>query len=185
MKWEQIKEEDDPDRCQGVSAYGQCLFKRVAPSLYCPRHGGNQALAANEREKVRNYHLTKWRQRVNEFADNPEVKSLKEEIGILRMMLETVLNKCQDENDLLIYAGKIQDLVRDINKVVESCHKLDERNGVLLDKQSILTLGDAMVSIIGEHVGDPDALEMIAGKMVDVVIKMGGLQHVADARLNA
>jgi hypothetical protein len=185
MEWRQIEKEDDPDRCQGIDSRGQCKFIRAAPSLYCPRHGGNRAIAAAEKENVRNYFLGKWRTRVNQFADNPNVKSLREEIGILRMMLETILNKCQDENDLLMYCGKIQELVGQIQKVVAECHRLEERTGVLLDKQTILTLADTMVKIIGEHVTDSDALEMIGTKMVDVVAQMGGLKHVADARLNA
>jgi hypothetical protein len=185
MEWQQIDHEADPDRCQGVDGHGQCKYKRATPSNFCPRHGGNKGVDAAEREKIRNYNLGKWRARINQFADNPEVKSLREEIGILRMMLETVVLKCQDENDLLIYCGKIQDLVGQIQKVVSECHRLEERTGVLLDKQTILTLADTMVKIIGEHVSDSDALEMIANRMVDVVAKMGGLQHVADARLNA
>jgi hypothetical protein len=184
MEWQKIKDEYDPDRCQGVDSDGQCHHKRAAPSNYCPRHGGNRGIAAAEKEKIRNYQLGKWRNRVNAFADNPEVKSLREEIGILRMMLETTLNKCQDDSDLIIYAGKIQELVRDIERVVNSCHKLEERTGVLLDKPTILTLADTFVRIIGEHVMDPDALEIIGTKLIDVVAKMGGLQNVADARLN-
>lgn len=185
MEWEKCIDPYDKDRCSGIDGNGQCQFKRIPPSKFCPRHGANQALANQEVEKVRNYNLGKWRARIHSFADNPEVKSLREEIGILRMMLETVLGKCQDENDLLIYCGKIQELVRDIDKVVQSCHKLEERTGVLLDKPTILTLSDVLVSLIADHVPDSDALDMIAGKMIEAVAKMGGLQHVADVRLNA
>lgn len=185
MEWEKVTDPYDKDRCEGVDGHGQCLYKRIPPSKFCPRHGANRAIATSEKEKVRNYNLGKWRAKVQHFADNPEVKSLREEIGILRMMLETILNKCNDDNDLIIYAGKIQELVRDINKVVESCHKLEERTGVLLDKPTILTLGDVLVTIISEHVTDGDALDIIATKMVEAVAKMGGLQHVADARLTS
>lgn len=185
MEWQRIDCDEDPERCENVDGHGQCRYKRAKPSAFCPRHGGNQALAAQEKEKIRNYQLGKWRTRVNQFADNPEVKSLREEIGILRMMLETVLGKCQDENDLLIYCGKIQELVGQIQKVVAECHRLEERTGVLLDKQTILTLADTIVKIIADHVVDPDILEMVGAKMVDVVAQMGGLKHVADARINA
>lgn len=180
-----ISDDFDPERCEGVDSHGQCRYKRVATSKFCPRHGGNRALAKEEEGKVRNYHLTTWRNRVNKFADNPEIKSLREEIGIIRMMIEVVLEKCKDENDLLIFSGKIQDLIGQAQKLVESCHKLEERTGVLLDKQTILTLADTMVRLIGEHVQDADALDMIATKLVEAVAAMGGLQHVADARLNA
>lgn len=182
MEWEKVIDEADPDRCEGVSSMGiggsQCLFKRVQPSKFCPRHGGNHALVAQTREKVRNYHLTKWRARVNEFADNPEVKSLREEIGIIRMMIEAIVEKCEDTNDLILYSGKLQELIGQAQKLVEGCHKLEERTGVLLDKQSILVFCDSAVKIIAEFVEDPDALDTIALRLVDVVAKIGGLNDV-------
>jgi len=185
MEWQRIDNERDPDRCQGVDIHGQCQYKRAAPSNYCPRHGGNKGLEKAEKEKERNYHLGKWRHRVHQFADNPEIKSLREEIGIIRMMIESVLNRCEEEVDLITYSGKIQNLIAQAQKLVTECHRLEERTGILLDKQTILVLADILVKIIGEHVSDADALDMIAGKMVDVVGKMGGLQNVRDAANDA
>ncbi len=179
-QFERCTDEDDPERCNGINAgdQGQCLFKRVPKSLYCPRHGGNKALENVKKEQVRNYQLTKWRGRVNAFADNPEVKSLREEIGIIRMMIETVVNKCNDENDLILYSSKLQDLIRQAQKLVEGCHRLEERTGVLLDKTSILVLCDSLVKIIADHVEDSDALESIAVQFVNVVAQIGGLNDV-------
>ena len=61
---------------------------------------------------------------------------------------------------------------------MESCHKLEERTGVLLDKQSILVVCDSLVKIIANHVEDPDALDTISTQMVDVVAGIGGLASV-------
>jgi hypothetical protein len=184
MTWDKITDEHDPDRCEGVTGQGQCLFKRIGVSKFCPRHGGNNANQVSHGEKVRNYHLTRYRARVNQFADNPEVKSLREEIGILRLMLETVLEKCQDENDLLMFSNQIQELVMKINKVVESCHKLEQSTGVLLDKQTILVLCDGLVKVIADHVEDGDALDQISVKMAELVASMGGIKNVADVAAN-
>ena len=177
--WVKIENEFDPDRCEGVGRKGgQCLFKRCAPSKFCMRHGASQRFIAEKKERHRNYHLTKFRARINELADSPEIKSLREEIGIIRMMIETILNKCQDENDLIMFAGKLQHMIQQAQKLVESCHRLEERTGVLLDKQSILVVCDSLVKIIAIHVEDPDALDRIAEQMVDVVAKIGGIGNV-------
>lgn len=190
--WEKITDEADPERCQGLNkprtniggkggqdeGSPQCLFKRVKGSNFCPRHGGGAALAKAKKEETRNYHLGKWSMRVNQFADNPEIKSLREEIGIVRMMIETVVGKCKDENDVILYSGKLQNLIQQAQKLVESCHRLEERTGVLLDKQSILVVCDSLVKIIAVHVEDPDALDTIAAQMVDVVAKIGGIENV-------
>lgn len=187
MEWEKIDSESDPERCQGVNQgnnnfSGQCHYKRVKGSNFCPRHGGNVALQKIEKEKTRNYYLGKWRQRVNEFADNPEIKSLREEIGIVRMMIETVLGKCQDENDLLIFSNQIQQLIQQAQKLVESCHKLEQSTGALLDKQTILVVCDSIVKIISEHITDGDVLDVLSGKMVDVVAGIGGLNVTTDVK---
>jgi len=185
LGWERITDDADPQRCQGYTAQrhngaggGQCFYKAIAPGKYCQRHGGHLTAAKNKQEKVRNYNLTKWRIRVNQFADNPEIKSLREEIGIIRMMIETVLEMCKDESDLLLWAGKLQTLIFQAQKLVESCHKLEERTGVLLDKASILVFCDSAVKIIANFVEDGDALDTIATQLVDVVAKIGGLNDV-------
>lgn len=176
-EWERV-EQDDPERCQSVDGQGQCPYKAIPPSNHCPRHGANRAVATTKNENIRNYNLGKWRARVNEFADNPKVKSLREEIGIMRMMLEEILLRCNDSADLVLYNGKISDMIVKIQKLVESCHKLEERTGVLLDKQAIIVVCDSIVKIIGEKIEDPDALNDIACRMVDVVAKIGGLNNV-------
>ena len=179
-EWDRV-DLDDPERCQKGNhgdANQPCYFKRVLPSNYCPRHGGCKALVAHKVEQVRNYNLTKWRARVNGFADNPEIKSLREEIGIIRMLIETVVEKCNDESDLVMYSGRIQQLIQQAQKLVVDCHKLEERTGVLLDKPSILTLADSFVKIISEFIEDGDALDTIALRMVELVARIGGLSNV-------
>ncbi len=179
--WERVTDEFDPNRCQGVNggaSGGQCLFKAITPSKFCSRHGGSNHVRAEKAEKVRNYNLGKWRARIHQFADSPEVKSLREEIGIVRLMIEEIINKCEDTNDLIIYSNRLQDLIQQAEKLVVSCHKLEQSTGVLLDKASILVVCDSMVKIIGEHVEDSEALEVIAAKFIETVAKMGGLQNV-------
>lgn len=184
--WERCTNEYDPDRCQGVNGgnQGQCWFKVSPESKFCPRHGGRHAAAAEKKEKVRNYHLGKWRERVNQFADNPEIKSLREEIGIVRMLIEAVIEKCNDTTDLLMVSGKLQALIFQAQKLVSECHRLEERTGVLLDKQTILIVCDSLVRVIGTYVEDSDALESISRQMVEIVAKVGGLADVT-ANVNA
>lgn len=176
-EWERVAE-DDPNRCQAVDGQGQCPYKAISPSKYCPRHGANKGVASTKAEAIRNYNLGKWRDRVNNFADNPQVKSLREEIGITRMVLEEYLLKCQEPNDLLIYSTRITQMIQQIQKLVEGCHKLEERTGKLLDKQSVIVVCDSIVKIIGTRIEDPDVLNLIAAEMVDVVAKIGGLNNV-------
>jgi hypothetical protein len=158
-------EPDDPNRCQSNDRTGQCRYRRQEPHQYCPRHLASQRTNI-EREKVRNYQLTKFKARVNEFADNNQIKSLREEIGILRMTLEEVLNACQNTHQLMLQSNVIQSLVLNIERLVNSCHKLEESTNFLLDRTSIITLSSRMINLISLHVSDPEILEKISDDLL-------------------
>src|SRR2546421_361414 len=82
--------------------------------------------------------IAKWQTRLDEFADNDKIKSLREEIGVLRILLEETMSRCHDTNELLLYSNKISELVIKIEKVVASCHRLENATGMLLDKSAAL-----------------------------------------------
>lgn len=173
--------EDDPRRCQAVdSTYGQCRFQAVTNATTCPRHGGERQAIKVEKEKIRNYQLRMYRERVAQFSENPEVKSLREEIGITRLMIETLLNKCQDDTDLLMYSNKIEQLLQTARKLVESCHRIEERSGQLLDKNMVIVTCDSLVKVIANHITDTNVLDKIAVEVSEVIGKIGGLGNVFD-----
>lgn len=162
-----------PDRCQGMIRNGQCPFKKEPNSDYCAVHISKKA--ANEDQHInktlRNYHLAKWQNRINEFADNSEVKSLREEIGISRMILENILDRCHDTNDLLLYSSKISDHIMKIEKVVSSCHRLEQSTGALLDKTMVIQIANMIIEILSKHITDPDVLETVSSEILDTIVK--------------
>ena len=145
-------EPDAENRCQGMTANGQCQLVATPGSKYCIAHGGNPSL--EERKKVRNYRLTQWRGRVSEFADSGKVKDIREEIGILRLLLEERLNACQSATDLMIQSHSISDLVVKIEKAVSACHRLESQMGQLLDKQAIIRFAGLVVETISTSIND-------------------------------
>jgi hypothetical protein len=168
-KFERV-EADSPLRCQGKSAtHGQCPFKRCENSQYCPMHGGMIGVRKAEEERKRLYRLGKYQTRVNEIADHDQTKSLREEIGITRMVLEEIVSACNDGNDIIFASSKISDLVTKIEKLVSSCHRLEESTGVLLDKSAALHLASVMVGIIGKYVEDSDAIERISQEIAEAI----------------
>jgi hypothetical protein len=128
-------------------------------------HGGTAAKAFLGRRDMRKYKLAVWQDRVNEFADDDQLKNLNEEIGILRMTLENVLNACLEANDMILYAPKIADLVAKIEKLVVTCHKMEASAGVLLTKKAAFNLASQIVDIVGKHVTDVDAVASIADEI--------------------
>jgi hypothetical protein len=155
-------EEDSPLRCHGATARGQCINKKMPGSDFCKVHGGVDKVA---KESLRNYRLTKWQSRVNDKADQDNIKNLREEIGIMRILMETVINACTDENDLMMASAKIADMVGKIDGLVKSCHKLEGSMGHLLDKQAILQFAGQVIGIISKHIEDVEVLNKIADEI--------------------
>lgn len=161
-----IKIHEPIERCEGTVKTGQCPYNKYNGSNYCAMHGYNNNETLRKQEITRNYRLQRWKQRINDFADNDQVKSLREEVGILRMMMEEMLNKCTDTTELLLYSHRISDLAMKIEKLVISCDKLENRMGLLLSKRAVLQLAGTYVNIINTHVEDPEVIEQISEKML-------------------
>jgi hypothetical protein len=179
MQFEHATEATPIERlCKSQEGNGSgCRYVAVDGTDYCPRHGANKQLANQNVERTRNYNLTKFRARVNQFADNPEIKSLREEIGIVRLMLESVIERCEDATDLLIQSDRISTLVTQIEKLVVSCHKLEEKTGAMIDKSTVVILCDSIVKIIGEKIKDSDELDEISTSILNVVAQVGSLHE--------
>jgi hypothetical protein len=128
-------------------------------------HGGVMEARAIETKSANMYRLAKFGSRVSELASNTQVKGLREEIGILRMMLEERLNMCKDSEEMLLYAGPISELVIKIEKVVGTCHRLEESMGQLLDKQQIIQFAEGVIKSISEEITDPQLLARLAAKI--------------------
>ena len=123
----------------------------------------------NQQTALRNYRLTQYASRVGELAGNSEIKSLREEIGVVRMTLETLLNSCKTQNEVLIYIDKINSLVDNIKKLIESSQKLEEKNNNLLDRNIVIVIGDSIVQLLSSYITDPDQLNEIGGKICESI----------------
>ena len=171
-----VKNPDDPNRCQFmIGSAGQCLNQAVPGGKYCPIHGGGMVEKSRQKKEIKNYYLAKdkYRQIVEAKADSPKLKSLREEIGILRMILETLLNKIEDDVDLIINAPKISDLVMKVEKVVLSANKLEASLGNLLDKQFVINFSNRLIQLINNIfknlVQAGELKEEIAKKAIDEI----------------
>ena len=163
-RWD-VKQHHPSERCEATIKNGQCPHLKQNGSNFCVFHGANNSVQNTNGEAVRNYRLARWQRRVGELADSAGINSLREEVGILRMILEETLNQCNDSMDLLLYSQKMSSLVMNIEKLVVSCDRLENRMGLLLDKASVLQLAQTYVQIINTYVQDPDTIELISLEM--------------------
>lgn len=171
-KWN-VKVNHPKERClANTGTRGQCPNTKQFETNYCAAHGANKGIESRNNKEVRNYRLQRWQKRVTEFADNDQIKSLREEVGILRMILEEMLNKCETTTDLLLYSSRMADTVMKIEKLVTSCDKLENKMGLLLSKGAVLQLAGVYVEIIHEFIPDPDIVEAISSKMAEAALQL-------------
>ena len=168
--------EDSPHRCQASNSHGQCSLEALEfdgeYTTNCQVHGGAGQLRALKNASLDNYRVAKWKSRILEKRDSPKIKSLREEIGIIRILLDETLRGCHTPHELLLQSHAISDLVGKIEKVVTSCHKLEGSMGLHLDKQAILQFANEIITIIAEE-AEPETLDRIASKILQKVGEHG------------
>jgi hypothetical protein len=163
--WERVPE-DSPDRCQAVIATrGQCLNKRCDGSDFCPAHGGNRAGNEQKKQEKRLYNLQKWQDRLDEKATHSKLKGLTDEIGILRMILESRLNSCKDDFELMLHSQSISQMAGQIEKLVVSLQKLDMQMEKMLDETQAVAWAQSIVEIVGQYIADTEVLTEIADRI--------------------
>jgi hypothetical protein len=159
-KFINIEYEDDPERCQALGMYGQCKYKAQYDGAnkltkYCPKHTPGKHGRANYRFNAA------FAPRIDELVTSESIKNLREEIGLVRMTLEAIVNRCKDEYELSQETDRISKLVDQINKLVISCHKIEESSGQLLDKNIVVTIGAMIVNIVSKHIPDAAVLDKV------------------------
>lgn len=158
--------EDDPDRCQASTRKGQCWLKAVPGGKYCLSHGGSIELKTKERKDLKNYRLAKFRVRAVELGNSSDLTSLTDEVAILRILIEEMVNSCEDPGDLLLRAGPLADLLMKSERLVTSCHKLDSKLGNLLPKDRVLQFAQLVVEIICNEIQDEKVLDIISARIL-------------------
>ena len=146
--------EASPNRCQGNDRAGQCRVYAMRDSdgnfvsKFCARHGGHNGLTAAKKQAKYAMNLGKWQDRVGELAGSSSIKSLRQEIGVMRMMLESRLSRVKTEVDLEQAIGPIGEMILKIEKLVVSCQKIEEKMGATLDKSAVLSIATQILEVI-------------------------------------
>ncbi len=168
MKYEIIKTtEDDPNRCMSNDAKGRCLNLAVEGSEYCPCHGGRRS-----NKKIYELKASKYQAAIERHGEHDEVKSLRTEIGILRMLMETRLNMIQDDSDMMLQSQSISNLTIQLEKLVSSCNKIDlQLESIITEDHAIQWMAE-ISDIIAEYVKDSEIRALIADKIQSNLVKI-------------
>lgn len=165
-KYERCTDEDDPRRCQGRGPHNQCMMVKCEGSDYCHMHGGHMAAKSKERKDLHNLQVTRFKAQLVRLGNSSQIMSLRDEIGVARMVLETFINKCEGDTDLLTFSPQIAKQTESISKLVRDCHYIEAKMGNLLDRGALMQFGSKIIDIINENIADDDIKKLIAMKVV-------------------
>lgn len=162
-------EEDAPDRCQGITSHGQCNIRALPGTQYCPMHGGRVSQLAQNKQELKNLKINKYRARLMELGSSDAILSLRDEIAVIRMTLESVVNQCETTAAIVAYAPTIQTLAVQTGKLVEQCAKVEEKTGNLLSIDQLMQFSSEVLDLIIKEVPAEAAQNRIADRMVEIM----------------
>ena len=155
-----------PDRCQEVTSRGQCVYKAQVNSQYCKRHDSNRE-EIDERKAISLYALEKKKIQFDRVTQHNAIKSTRDEIGLLRVMIENRWNACEDDHCLILASAGIADLITKVERAVFNCHRMEENLGEIMDKQRLLKFTDRVINLLAESSLPQSELEEIAKNLMD------------------
>ncbi len=161
----------DPRRCQAIRN-GQCEFEAVEGSQYCKMHGGAMHLKIAEQDSLNSYRLGKYQQRMRQFATSTRLRSIDEEIGILRMLLETIFERCEKyDMDVYLYSQKITELVHAIRNCVIVADKLATKDGMLIGRDEAIKIAQKVIEILPKYINNQEDLLKIADELSEAFVQ--------------
>ncbi len=156
---------DNPRRCVGETSQGQCKFLAIPDMKYCPIHapGGTMGIILKRQEKAL-YDIKRGEvlHRLNQFRSHPDSKNLTVELGIIRLTLEEILNKCESNWDFVANSATILRLTEQIEKLLKSNIRVEQLTGELMTLEQVTQIAQALITLIAEHVTDVEVIQKIA-----------------------
>lgn len=156
----------DPRRCKHSFPHEQCWNEAEAGCDNCLAHGGKSTALAEEK---RLYQLAEVEDRAKlaHFSTHERIKSLREEIGLVRLLIEKRINLIKNEADLLAACGPLNSMFLTLEKLIKSCHTLDQSLGELLSKDTVVRLGQTICNIVIEELQGLEGHEAIIDRIVN------------------
>ena len=166
---ERVVDLADPRRCQASIGTGQCMMVAVEGAAYCTIHG--HGYKPPEKGK-RQYFLTRAEDRAKlaAFAEHDDIKSLRDEIALTRMVIEELWNSGNTPAERLNNYGRVNTHILTLEKLVKTCNLIEERLGTLLSKPTLLRIGQQICQVLVNQLsGLPGYEQMVDALIRDVI----------------
>ena len=156
------------EQCSRSTPSGMCNQPSCDGSDFCQKH-------SKESDRVRSYQLSspELRARFSHHADSDSIETVRDEVILLRSLINDRLNLARNEAERIVAFREIHPAIATLNKLVESLCKLEKSTHLVLGKEALNRLGDEIVNILIEELslvdGYTDIVDRVAGRIATVI----------------
>lgn len=166
MKEERVAP-DDPERCTRPIPSGQCNYRALPGQKVCRRHGGQLDVAERYESNLYRLNKARHRDRLNELSSHEKIKSLREEIGLCRILIEERFNSIKTDTDLMAASSALNSMFLTLERLVKTTHQMEQSLGELLARSTVMALGQHIVQILMEELKNVEGYEAIVDRTCD------------------
>jgi hypothetical protein len=160
----------DPRRCQKSAMNGQCPFLSIPGHDYCPIHG---PVPDQNAAGLYAFNKTEVLVRISKFRGHGDSRTLAVELGLLRLLLEQLINKCEGPYDLLTCSGQISNLITQIKELQVANIKLEQKVGDLMTAEQVIEIAQGLYNVVSSILSTlPNGTDLLAeiAEQFDVVL---------------
>ena len=96
FKDEMVRTADKDRQCQKDG----CVVQRLEGAKFCAAHGGVHAHDRYRKAQRRLYDIDRYNKQISEYTEHDQANTFREEIAVLRMLLQKTLEACKSDADL-------------------------------------------------------------------------------------
>jgi transketolase C-terminal domain/subunit len=117
------------------------------------------------------YQIEKYKDTYERMYRKQDYKSLRDEVALIRMMIQKVMANCDGNDSLLIATSPlISRMLESTEKLVSSAHKMDVATGKTISEDSLIDFGAEMLALMQEYIPQ-DNWESVSKKVLELVNK--------------
>jgi len=169
----------DPRRCKAASCDGQCRNVAEDGDDYCRAHLSTPPAAPARR--MRKYLLVKAEDQalLARYVDDDDLKSLREEIALVRMMIQNTLADAQTNMDRINAYSKVNTYMLTLERVMKTSHALEKSLDQLVSKSTLIRLGKQLCHIILDKLeGVPNYEQLVDALIPEIAL---AVQNISNA----
>ena len=156
------------NKCLHSSTNGSCPLDAIEGSLFCKKHSDDAQLR-------RNYLLEdkKLRDALEGKLASSALMSIREELALLRVMIEDRLNLAKTDADKLVAYNQITTWIALTDKLTNSVNRLEKEADQVLSKEALMGVAQAIIGLLSEEIkkvdGYEDVIDAVCVRIVPVI----------------